>query len=343
MLLHVWMSHVVMSQMNESCEMSPVCHESALQSMQRSWYAITTNTLYDTWLIHVWHDSFMCEMNRSCDMDHSCVTWLIHMCHDSFMVTWCIQICHDSFMCHVTHLWVIWLIQVLHASFTCDVTHSCVTWRIHVWHDSFPYDMTYSCVAWHDTLMLTIEPPPPRGSLVGWFDPRGGAFFLLNASISRAKRNRFQRNRRMGDPYMMTPSCATWLVHVFIWDMTHQEKNASISRAERNWFQQNRRGKRSYMIWLPPVQLDSCIYLYETWPIHVWYDSLNDPLMCDMTHSNVTWLNHTGHDSFICDMTSSGVIWLIRVFIWDTTHPYVTWLIHVWYDSLLCDMTQPCI
>jgi len=135
-----------------------------------------------TWLIHVWHDSFICQRlthvwhdSFTCDMTHSCVTWLIrvrhdsfydsfmytmtrswvkrltHVWHDSFMcVPWLIHACnltrsylwHDSFICERTTSCVTWLLHVRHDSFMCDMTHSCVTWLIHVWHDSF------ICVPW---------------------------------------------------------------------------------------------------------------------------------------------------------------------------------------------------
>jgi len=100
---------------------------------------------YMTWLIRMWHDSFIY------DMTPSYVTWRIHMWHASFIfdmtlsrVTCLIHIWHDSFTCDMTHSYVTWLIHMRHDSFICDMTHSYVTWLIHMWHDSFICDMTHN-------------------------------------------------------------------------------------------------------------------------------------------------------------------------------------------------------
>jgi len=92
-----------------------------------------------TWLSHMWHDLFICDMTNSF-VWHACVTWLICVCHDSFIGVWKdVFIFTISFiqMCDTTC--VICLIHMSHDSFIC------VTWRIHVYNMNHSNDTSRLC------------------------------------------------------------------------------------------------------------------------------------------------------------------------------------------------------
>jgi len=124
-----------------------------------------------TWLIHVWHDSFACDVTISswcCSSSRRVCGSLA--CQHSY-VTWLIHVWHDSFMRDMTHSHVTWRFQVdatlalggsvghervsnnlWHDSCTCDMPHSYVKWFIHMYihmlQTTFIRDILHSHVTW---------------------------------------------------------------------------------------------------------------------------------------------------------------------------------------------------
>jgi len=197
-----------------------------------------------TWLVHVWHDSFLC------DTTPLYLTWLIH-------------VGHDSFICDMTHPYVIWsdvtrqLRSPTLKAFP-PVVLQCQMWLVHMWYYSFLWDMTHSYVTWlgncavthWNLLVVTLQWQP---WLVHWWH----------------------------DSFMcdVTHSYVIWLVGVwydsFLWEVTHSYVTWLDSCAVTHW-----NLLPVALLWQPGLvhiwhDTFTCdiTHKYITWLIHMWCNS----------------------------------------------------------------------
>jgi len=92
--------------------------------------------LFATWVLntytHIHTSQGKCCTSFIWDMSYLYETWLLHMRHDSFI--WDLTHSYETWFIHMRQTW---FIHIRHPSFIWDITHSNEKWRIHVRHDSF--------------------------------------------------------------------------------------------------------------------------------------------------------------------------------------------------------------
>ena len=174
-----------------------------------------------TWLIHMCHDSFIC------DMAPSYITWLLDMWHDSLMCdmtlsygTRLLHMWHDFFIHDTAHSYVTWLLHMWYDSLTCDMAHPYVGWLHHMWYViymTWPLDMTHPYVTlriytWHDFSMCVATLTCVTRLLRVWHDSNISSHvtWIMNTWLIHMRLDFF-----ICDMTALLPWFVTWLHYIW--------------------------------------------------------------------------------------------------------------------------------
>ena len=279
----------------------------------------------------MWHDS-------SCDMIYF-VTWLIHTWHELFICNMTDSyLYHHAFKCDLTHSNMTCLVHMWHAWLICDMTHLHVSRLIYLWDDSSTGFKTHSYIGDENYAHVT------------WLIIRELCIcdmirsLWCHAVMSRDVWVMSHMQNSHGD---VNYAYVTWRIILVNYGMTHPTWQWSWMLRAMMHQSLTRVTCLIYMCAMTHSHVRHDPYVWHD----SFHDSfvclMNDSShMCDMTHSMtrpicVTWLiqwlicvfhewfiPYVWHDSFhdsthMCDMTHS------------MTHSCVSWMILMWHDAFL--------